>query len=288
MDVVIPVGPDCASELRYCLRSIAAHMPTTERVWLVGTPPSWAEGTTRIDVPQDAHKVANSRRNLRTACEHPDVPEEFLLFNDDFFVMTRVDDVPVLHAGPLGAHYARVHARVGRSAFARMLHSTADLLHTRMPQDADVLSYALHLPMPVNKAGMLEAIAAVDGLKWPVSLRTVYGNLAGIGGTRAIDVKVATRDHPPVKGPFLSVSDRAWALYPVGRVIRAAFSEPCAFERPSSPGPVSRRGRVRKTAPVPSKTPEQPAPDPAPLMAGSGTAAGEVTEDGGSDGGGDD
>jgi hypothetical protein len=240
MDVVIPVGPDCGPELRYCLRSIAAHLPH-ERVWLIGDIPAWVHRVERAVVPQARSKYANTQENLRTACEHPDISDPFALFNDDFFVMKPITEIPTLHAGYLTDHYSQVHSRVGKTQYARAMLQARTILELR--GIVDPLSYALHVPMVVDKAGFLAAIAlAADSPK--LSKRTLYGNLAGIGGDPARDVKVSTRNGPIPDGPFLSTSDRAFGLYPVGRMIRSTFPDECAYERPA-PTPVPRGGRSR-------------------------------------------
>lgn len=99
-DIVYPVRPGTINEeLRYSLRSLA-NVPHG-RVWIAGHRPPWARGVGHIPVPPQATKYLGSTANLRAAVEHPEVAEEFLYFNDDFFVMTAVQEVPALHRGPV-------------------------------------------------------------------------------------------------------------------------------------------------------------------------------------------
>ncbi len=245
MDIVIPVGPDCEPELRFCLRSIAAHLPH-ESLWLVGDIPVWAKGAKAIPLDAPGGKHARTKANLRAACEHPDISDPFLLFNDDFFVMAPVEEVPVLHAGYLANAYAKVHANVGRSEYARAMHQTGILLQELGVIDA--LSYDLHAPMPIDKALMLRVLElCVDNPR--LLERTLYGNLAGLGGTQVGDMKVYTREYQSADGiaaPFVSTSDRAFGLFPIGRAIRAAFPDESAYERPPAAAPNSGGGRSRK------------------------------------------
>ena len=80
-------------ELRYSLRSLK-NVPHGQ-VWIFGGAPSWiSDRVNFVGVPQtdfnfrDAWKTKfeNTRRNLYTATQQPEVSEHFLLMNDDFYV----------------------------------------------------------------------------------------------------------------------------------------------------------------------------------------------------------
>lgn len=246
LDVVVPVGPDCESELRYALRSIAAHLPH-RAVWLVGDVPAWAKGARQLPVDAKGTKWERTKANLRAACEHPGVSDRFVLFNDDFYVMQPVSEVPVMHAGYLADWVTGMRARIGKTGYVHALHLTRVLLESLGIEDP--LSYDLHTPLVVDKAGMLAALdLTVDNPR--LCERTIYGNLAGLGGVQVPDVKAYTRTDGLAEGiaaPFLSTSDRAFGLFPIGRLIRDAFPDECAYERPPAPAPNPRGGRSRKT-----------------------------------------
>lgn len=221
------VGPgDRNEELRYSLRSLAAHVPH-DRVWIAGHCPPWVTGVHHIPVPQNGRsRFANSTANMRAACEHPDVSDTFAYFNDDFFVLRDLPDgVPVLHRGPV----ADVVAATPHSAYRMGAIATARLLrHLGYPEP---LSYELHMPMTVHRAGMLEAIER--GRNLPVMhKRTLYGNLAGIGGEQVPDCKIVDRNAPIPAGVWcVSTSDQSFAAGLVGRQVRDMFGEPCRYER---------------------------------------------------------
>lgn len=230
MDVVYVVKRDTRNdELRYSLRSLAAHLPHG-RVWVAGFCPPWTAGARHIDVAQDGTKYRNSTANLRAACEHPDVSDPFLFMNDDFFVMAPVaGDIPTLHRGPVAAVANYYRKRYGPSRpYLRGMVATAELLVRHGHHDP--LSYELHIPMVIHKAAM---VAALD-LGADVAVlhkRTLYGNLAGVGGDQVDDVKVrGFHDQWDPSWPFLSTSRSAFCRYRVGRHIRTTFAAPGPYE----------------------------------------------------------
>ncbi|KAA9379608.1 hypothetical protein F5972_08100 [Microbispora cellulosiformans] len=227
-DLVVPVREGPANEqLRYALRSWTANLPHS-RVWVVGGRPGWLTGVGHIPLVQNGSKYENTTAAVRAACLHPGVSEEFLLCNDDFFVMRPVGVMPVLHRGPIDQVEAYYAARAS-SAYLGGMRDTRTLL-ARLGVAAP-LSYELHVPLPVTKAAMLGALDA--GRHLPVlHKRTLYGNLAGLGGEQMVDVKVLTR------GPrfdrdaaFLSTMPDTFVHGQVGAFIRARFPDRCRYER---------------------------------------------------------
>lgn len=229
LDLVVPVREDHANQqLRYALRSWAANL-AHRQVWLIGYRPPWVGGVRHLPTRQAGRtKYQNTTAAVRAACEHPEVSDTFLLCNDDFFTMTPVDQVPVLHRGPVREVEA-YYATRGNGSYLRGLRETRDLLVHLGHEDP--LSYELHVPLPVEKAGMLAALDAGRHLD-VVHKRTLYGNLAGLGGERLEDVKVLHRG-PRFKAetPFLSTMPDSFANGVVGQVIRRAFPRPCRYEK---------------------------------------------------------
>lgn len=212
-------------ELRYSLRSLV-NLPHG-RVWIAGFVPQWTRRIGRIDVIQKRTKYLNSTGNLRAACEHPRVAEEFLLFNDDFFVMHPFDRMPVLHRGPIQPvidHYRRLDA----GPYVEGMEQTRQLL-ARLGHP-DPLSYELHVPLPIRRQQMLEALDV--GHSIPVlHKRTLYGNLAGLGGSQSTDFKVTAVDDSEYREwPFVSTLDWMFEREAVGRFIRGRFPHPSPYE----------------------------------------------------------
>lgn len=267
--IVYVVGPgDRNEELRFSLRSLAAHLPH-EKVWIAGHRPDWvSDEVGHIPVAQTRTRFQNSTANMRAACEHPDVggeAGEFVYFNDDFFVMQPLEGgVPLQHRGPL----RDVIASTRSSLYRRGAQSTLLLMgRLGMEDDGELLSYELHAPLVVHKESMLKALDL--GAPLPVlHKRTLYGNLIRLGGDQVPDVKVKTLDDPGPGGLFVSTTDATFAQGAVGERIRAAFPDPCRYEGDHTP-PVSEPVPLAAAEPEPEHaSPAEPpgAPDePGPM-----------------------
>ncbi|MFB7496091.1 hypothetical protein ACFC09_15590 [Streptomyces sp. NPDC056161] len=228
LDLVIPVREGGSGEsLRYALRSMAANLPH-RRVWLVGYRPPWAGGVEHIPTHQAGNtKYKNTTAAMRAVCEHPGVSDTFIYANDDFFLMEPVESMPVFHRGPVREVDA-YYATRGNGSYLRGLRETRDLLVSLGHEDP--LSYELHVPLPVNKRGMLAALEIGRHLD-VLHKRTAFGVLAGIGGTRMRDVKVLHRGpNFNTTSPFLSTMPDSFTNGMVGRHIRATFRRPSPYE----------------------------------------------------------
>ena len=234
-------------ELRHSLRSVAEHLPH-RRVWLVGYRPRWV-GPEVGYVPtiQRGPKHSNTWANWVAASRCADISDEFALFNDDFFVTKPIDDVPVVHRGPLNdmitwyAHHRltshRQRAAVTRQSLQRAGHGEP------------LFSYELHVPMVINRHILAEAARWLSTRGSTIAKRTFYGNLAGAGGERAHDVKVMRGKEglPETALPFLSTSPESWAGL-AGGWVRQRFAERGRYERVPSDHlyqPPATRGAAR-------------------------------------------
>lgn len=230
MDVVYVVRPgDRNEELRYSLRSLAAHLPNAE-VWIAGFHPAWVTGVNHIPTQQrSGTKWKNSTENVAAACSHPGVADRFLLFNDDMFVMAPMATVPTMHRGPVD-QVATEYDALGSGRYLQGMRDTARLL--AQLGHPHPLSYELHVPLRVEKAVMAHALEVGMAAGIPVlHKRTLYGNLARLGGVEVRDVKVCKgRPDWSPSWPFLSTDDTEFANGEVGAHIRDRFPEPCRYE----------------------------------------------------------
>ncbi|WP_030672486.1 hypothetical protein [Streptomyces sp. NRRL B-1347] len=229
-DIVVPVRPGAVNQqLRFALRSWSSNLPHRQ-VWIVGHLPHWVADVRHIPLEQRGTKYANTTAAVRAACEHPDVAENFLLCNDDFFVMQPLPaGMPALHRGPVREVEQHYVAR-GSGPYLRGMRETRDLL--REHGHDDPVSYELHVPLPVTKTGMLKALDIGHHLD-VLHKRTAYGVLAGIGGEQIEDVKILHRGPRGFgeESAFLSTMPDSFANGRVGNLIRAAFPLACRYER---------------------------------------------------------
>lgn len=213
-------------ELRYSIRSLS-NFPQ-RHVWVVGGRPNWYAGRF-VRVPPKPNKYEHGRANLDAIINTDEITDDFVLFNDDFFVVRNVETVPILHAGPLADMVDRLSVVAPVARFTKMLETTLQVL--RAEGISDPLSYNLHTPMKMNKRHLKEA------LKREGSPRTLVGNLFEYGGEFADDVKVHGRDPWPVpsynwrsgSSPFLSTNDHTFREVYMGK-LRDMFPQRSRFE----------------------------------------------------------
>lgn len=215
MDVVIPVrAGDANPELRTALRCLEANYPAHGDIWIVGHCPAWLINVNHI--PGNQYPGINNRNvyaNVLCAAEHPDIPGKFVVFNDDFMVTEPVDGFPVWHHGPLAEQCEPIR-RKPKTWWHRSLLLTLETLQHAGYENPT--SYEIHCPLPVSSkqvmADALREFAHVHRHGIPAQWRTVFGNLAGIGGERHGDCKARHKGGPVLK-PFHSTSDGSFRWY---------------------------------------------------------------------------
>ena len=90
-DVVYIVKEDPNNEeLRYSIRSVEENFPV-RYIWIFGYCPRWLSNIIYVPVKQDGDKWSNSKKLFETIANASFLPDQFVLFNDDFFVMEKID-----------------------------------------------------------------------------------------------------------------------------------------------------------------------------------------------------
>lgn len=167
-------------ELRYSIRSLYRNIKNPI-IWVVGGKPDWYIGN-YIKVNQNKTKHVNVRNNLNKIISSKDIEDNFILMNDDFFIMKPMLDIPYFHGGLLINKVKKFKTNAKTSSYTKMLSDTYDTLIKKQIQDP--LDYAIHVPMKMNKENLSKVIYPA------LSVRTMYGNLYNVGGTPIEDVKI--------------------------------------------------------------------------------------------------
>lgn len=213
------VQPD---ELRYSLRSVEKNFPHGRIFFFCGRP----EGIDPdVYVPFEqigATKWEKATSTYRKICES-DVSEDFWLFNDDFFIMERITELPYMYRGTLKERIDDLRVRRGNSGYCMNLEGCRLELESLGYESLD---YALHIPMLINKQ---KAIQTLNTFKSPM-FRSLYGNYAKVGGIKADDVKIYSAGLPQQGQALLSTSDASFKHGRVGKIIRDKFSERSQWE----------------------------------------------------------
>lgn len=207
-------------ELRYSLRSLDRFV-TADRVCLVGGWPGWVTGARLFPRRPSGDAHSTTTAHLRFAVEEDEISDPFVLWMDDVYATEPVPEVPVLHNGPVGRPSTRTAWHRGQRATARWLRDNG----FDRP-----LSYELHVPLVVHKDPMREVLARLGEVRDRAPhKRTMYGNLAGLGGAFSRDVKVMSRS-AKVEGPWLSSADATFGSAVLPRLL-GLLPEPSRFER---------------------------------------------------------
>lgn len=219
-DLLYPLARSgTGEELRYSLRSVAAHMPH-DRIFVVGPAiPDWLVGVEHIPTREGNGKWANIMEAMRTACAASDLSSDVVYMNDDFFVMEPVLAIPIAHRGPL--------VGTGNGSYSQLFAATGRVLR-ELSISGPLRSYELHMPFAFNKGAMATVLRMADPREI-VHTRSLYANYWSIGGEHADDVKVRGGFTALPRGPFISTSSASWRG-PAGAAIRATFTQPSIYE----------------------------------------------------------
>lgn len=180
MDIVYICKDGKNEELRYSIRSVVQNL-NFDNIWVVGGKPSWYSGN-HMHVIQDKAKYKNARTNLQAICNSDMISESFILMNDDFYIINKVDHIPYMHGGLLKDKIDTYVQLSGNTSYVAMLNKTFHNLSRRFKKD--ILDYELHVPMIMEKSKLKPV------LEYPDFWRSRYGNTYNVGGIQMSDVKV--------------------------------------------------------------------------------------------------
>lgn len=232
LDVVYVVKEGAWNEeLRYSLRSLK-NIPH-KRVFIFGGKPDWVNTKNVIYVPISqtrGNKWDNTAYNLLQVCLNEEVSDEFILFNDDFYVLKKIDTLDYYYDRTLASRRADFFARMPIYRFktngytGRLLQAERALLKDNLP----TRNYELHIPMIFHKRRLAEIIQSYNNIG---AKRSLYGNLYAKNPFPTTDVKIwEVQGKPGTKDIFLSTSDRSFIDGEVGKYIRNKFKIKCKYE----------------------------------------------------------
>lgn len=117
-------------EIKYSIRSLEKYMLDLRNIYIVGEYPPFLKKAIHIPANDFSDKKEiNAFSKILKACEHSDVSEEFLLMNDDFFMLDTFlgSDFPFYalknsNGGPCGTNSFHIHSplRIKKEWFLKM------------------------------------------------------------------------------------------------------------------------------------------------------------------------
>lgn len=215
-------------EFRYSLRSVEKHAKNCGKVITIG---GKVDGiVTDINIPLrqvGTTKYDRVNTTLKEICLNPLISDNFILMNDDFFLMEDIDmsKLKTYYRCSLQEYLEILVINKARSEYSGRLARAGMALETL---NLDTKCYELHVPMLFNKHKLLEVFGVFTGF---TGTRTLYGNYHKIKAIKSDDCKIFTKGDDFRKDlPWLSTTDASFRLGKVGEYIRSSFPNKSRFE----------------------------------------------------------
>lgn len=227
-----------SQELRYSLRSLA-NFPFG-KVFLAGDKPSWVKNVDYIRVEQNKTKSENWYKNMATVIKSEVLSDDFIMMNDDFFIMKQIKSIPNNHAGLMKEMIHKYESRYPDSS--RYIDNMKKLYNLLKKNGCKKpLSYELHTPMILNKRKVADLFEHSKKQRL-YQFRSYYGNYHNLGGEKCEDVKIFLEprhnDQEFNKNPleylnrqlFLSTTGGSFNQGLAGKFIKDKFPSKSVFE----------------------------------------------------------
>lgn len=229
MDIVYVVKDSAYNEeLRYSLRSVEKNFPHN-RVCIFGGKPIGVHPDKQFPIVQEGRTKWDKVRNLwGMICENKEITDKFVIFNDDFFILEPVSELPAYSDGNLESLANRVMKKNGDKP---TFYTNRILKASKILKDAGLTthSFEMHVPMVIDKGLMLKTREKFPGA--PAS-RSLYGNYNNLKPSKTADGKIVTLRGLPKKGQvFLSTEDMSFNDGQVGKYIRDMFPVKSRWEK---------------------------------------------------------
>ena len=210
-------------ELRYSLRSLV-NFPH-RNVWFYGGCPAGLKPDHHVYVKQDKeNKWQNVSMMLDIACNNPKITEDFWLFNDDFFIMEKIEHPKNYYRSDLYKRIVQIEdVYKGFTPYSKLLRNCVKELEALGCTTKD---FSLHIPLKINKLDMLNIRKLTDF----EGFRSLYGNYYNIANETLNDCKITILGKGYKGGCYLSTDDRAFKDGVVGKQIRERFPDKCKYE----------------------------------------------------------
>lgn len=234
MDIVYLVKEsETNEELVYSLRTLV-NIPH-DKVFLVGGCPKEINKEKIIHIPtrQSHNKYQNTTNSLEIACRDERISEEFILMNDDFFILKPIRDPQTelnLNRGTIREvlkEYNTNHSPYANNYVIGMWQTMIFLEEIGIKEP---LSYELHIPTVMAKNRVLRAfqLPGIHSVR-VIHKRSLYGNLFKTGSQKTEDVKIRRKNDPiNPESKFLSTADDTWPI--VKPFIHGLFPEKGVYE----------------------------------------------------------
>lgn len=234
-------------DLQMSLRSVAKFCDY-RNIWIIGYKPTWVKNTNHIATKQNQDKWKNSITNYLAACNCPEISENFILMNDDFFALKPIRNWRTslnVCLGTLEEEVEKNKDDIKRSRWKYGFDYALDILNTLNCKNT--YNYEAHLPIIINKQNFLNMmnlpiIREFMTTKKVLHKRSIYKNLYPeypIAKPKIIsDVKITIEkdlDDSWLQGEWLSVFDNTVSnhkQFPIlNNFLYTLFPSKCKYEK---------------------------------------------------------
>lgn len=217
-----------SEELKYSLRSLS-NFPHA-KVWLYGGCPDWInkDKVNWVHINQNCgNKWSNTSLLLTEIAKNDNISEDFVWFNDDFFILKPIDH--------LGYYYDRTLSQRAQDFFRKQVSNGNYVRRLRIAErelkwsHQTTNNFELHIPMIFNRKKLLQIINTYPKIG---AKRSLYGNCIVKDAKLMKDVKIYDiTSLPEDSWTFLSTSDLSFINGEVGKWIRKKFKTKSEYER---------------------------------------------------------
>lgn len=235
LDIIYFIKPGLVSEeARFSMRSLK-NLPH-RNVWVYGNKAFWMNNIHYVPAEQIGTKWENTSHLMEMVVQNPDISDNFIVMNDDFFILKPIDNLEYFYEGDLDSRVERT--RLQRFMFEKAHYSRYGLLLKETNEwlkshGYDNRNFEMHLPMIFNKKKMAKCLEAFPEGGY-AARRSLYGNMWKVKATNCEkDCKVYGTLGFPAPGivDFVSTTDRSFAKGVVGTWLRRYFSEKGPYEK---------------------------------------------------------
>jgi len=234
MDIVYILGTGSVwqnNEIRYSLRSVEKNISDLGNVFIVGEKPDWIQNVFYLPHP-DSHseKWKNGFFKIRRACLEEKISNTFLLMNDDFFIIKKIEaeSYPYYYNGLL-SYSEKLHSKKFQTTRAM----TAETLGYN---NRGLLNFSIHRPFKYNKEMFYHLPGIPLHLKG-FSVRSFYANYYNVPAVPSKDPLISPlrsgKDFERIVSGYsdfsiFSSTARSPAFH---NWIRSLFPDPSSFEK---------------------------------------------------------
>ena len=222
-----------SEELRYSIRSVEKNLEI-DKLILVGDRPAWFKETnksiyvksTNLNL-QKCGLGSVSILHLKNLYDSGKMPDNFLLFNDDFYIMKKIEK---------WKDYYRDEKDYNKKA--KLNHAYHKKTLRSLQYTENKKKYNLHLPIMIEKQKFLELYKMwLEFRDKDIDFRTLYGNLFINSNTKIEDFKISKSfvyseiNLEKIKNSlFISTSDSSFNVCEIGNYLRSIFDKPSFAE----------------------------------------------------------